>query len=428
MIRAFAPKQLFFTLVTCTVCFFNTTAFAAEQKPVTQQEIAAGTKQYIPSQQAQGGQYVVDKALSAYVNKVGQRLAKASESPNLPYEFVVINDGTMNAWALPGGKIAINRGLLVDLRDEAQLAAVLSHEISHVTRRHSARMQRKSSGTSLLGALAGLAVGAKIPQFQDLAMQGTGLVTQGFQANYSRDYETQADNVGMALLAKAGYDPLAAVEIQELFLSKSQNKNSTGISAFFASHPPSKERITNNKANLVALAVGGMRQKAEYENAISVLLRDKPAYALYQKAITEAGKNKNYSQALSYTEQAITLQPKENLFWEFKGVILQRQKLVRESIAPLNKSVAANSSFFRPYIYRGMAYKELANWVQAESNLKASMNMLPTQYAAYHLGEVNLKLSNREQAIKYFQAAAQGGGELGQAAQQQLIRLQQGTQ
>ena len=107
-------------------------------------------------------------------------------------------------------------------------------------------------------------------------------------------------------------------------------------------------------------------------------------------------------------------------------MILQRQKLVRESIAPFDKSVAANSGFFRPYIYRGMAYKELANWAQAESNLKASMNMLPTQYAAYHLGEVNLKLSNREQAIKYFQGAVQGGGELGQAAQQQLLRLQQG--
>ncbi len=426
MIRALTSKQLFFTLAACTACFFNTTAFSAEQKPVTQQEITAGTKQYIPSQQAQGGQYVADKALSIYVNKVGQRLAKASESPNLPYEFVVINDGTMNAWALPGGKIAINRGLLVELRDEAQLAAVLSHEISHVTRRHSARMQKKSSGTSLLGALAGLAVGAKIPQLQDLAMQGTGLVTQGFQANYSRDYETQADNVGLVLLAKAGYDPLAAVEIQELFLSKSQNKNNTGISAFFASHPPSRERVINNKANLVGLPTGGLRFKAEYEKAISVLLRDKPAYALYQKAITEAGKNKNYTQALKDIEQAIALQPKENQFWEFKGVILQRQKRTRESILPFDKAIAANSGFFRPYIYRGMAYKELANWVQAESNLKASMNMLPTQYAAYHLGEVNLKLNNREQAVKYFQAAAQGGGELGQAAQQQLLRLQQG--
>ncbi len=414
------------TLMFCAASFFQPFALATEQKPVTQQEIAAGTKQYIPNQQAQGGQYVVDKNLSVYVNKVGQRLAKASESPNLPYEFVVINDSSMNAWALPGGKIAINRGLLVELRDEAQLAAVLAHEISHVTRRHSARMQKKSSGTSLLGALAGLAIGAKIPQFQDLAKQGTGLVTQGFQANYSRDYETQADNVGLALMAKAGYDPLAAVEIQELFLSQSQSNPSSSVSAFFASHPPSKERIASNKARLVGMPSGGLRLKAEYEKTIAGLLRDKPAYVLYQKAITEANKNKNYSLALSNVEQAIALQPKENLFWEYKGIALQRQKLMRESLAPLDKAVAVNSGFFRPYIYRGMAYKELANWTQAENNLKASMNLLPTQFAAYHLGEVNLKLNNREQAINYFQAAAQSGGELGQAAQQQLLRLQQG--
>ncbi len=426
MTRPMSQNRFLFAIVCCAACLLPIATQASEQKPVTQQEIATGTKQYNPSQQAQGGQYVVDKALSAYVNAVGQRLAKASESPNLPYEFVIINDSTMNAWALPGGKIAINRGLLVELRDEAQLAAVLGHEISHVTRRHSARMQKKSSGTSLLGALAGLAIGAKVPQFQDLAMQGSGLVTQGFQANYSREYETQADNVGLALMAKAGYDPLAAVEIQELFLSKSQSGSSAGVSAFFASHPPSKERIASNKAHLVGMPTGGLRLKAEYEKATAGLLRDKPAYDLYQKAISEAGKNKNYKQAQSYVEQAIALQPKENLFWEFKGIVLQRQKLARESIAPLDKAIAANAGFFRPYIYRGMAYKELANWPQAESNLKASMNLLPTQFAAYQLGEVNLKLNNRAQAISYFQLVAQAGGELGQAAQQQLLKLQQG--
>jgi predicted Zn-dependent protease len=422
--RTTHQKPVFFKATLCFLWVLTFDLSAAEQKPVTQQEIATGTKQYKPNQQAQGGQYVVDKALGVYVNMVGQKLAKASESPNLPYEFVVINDNSMNAWALPGGKIAINRGLLVELRDEAQLAAVLSHEISHVTRRHSARMQKKSSGTSLLGALAGLAIGAKIPQLQDLAMQGSGLLTQGFQANYSRDYETQADNVGLALMAKAGYDAQAAVEIQELFLSKSQSNSSAGISAFFASHPPSKERIASNKARLVGMPSGGLRHKPEYEKAIARLQRDKPAYTLYQKAITEVSKNKNYKQALTYAEQAIALQPKENLFWEFKGIVLQRQKLNRESLVPLDKAVAANTEFFRPYIYRGMAYKELANWPQAESNLKSSMNLLATQFAAYHLGEVSLQLNNREQAIKNFQAAMQGGGELGQAAKQQLLRLQ----
>src|SRR5690606_9203275 len=94
-------------------------------------EIAMGTQNYRPSQQAQGGQYQVDPALTTYVQSVGKKLAKLSDRPDLPYEFVVLNNDVPNAWAMPGGKLAINRGLLVYLQDEAQLAAVLSHEIVH---------------------------------------------------------------------------------------------------------------------------------------------------------------------------------------------------------------------------------------------------------------------------------------------------------
>ena len=102
------------------------------------QEINLGTNQYGPTQQSQGGPYTADPELSEYVSKVGQRLARVSDR-SLPYEFVIIDDSTPNAWALPGGKIGINRGLLVRLNSEAELAAVLSHEIVHAAARHSAK-------------------------------------------------------------------------------------------------------------------------------------------------------------------------------------------------------------------------------------------------------------------------------------------------
>ncbi|MEJ2181579.1 MAG: M48 family metalloprotease, partial [Gammaproteobacteria bacterium] len=79
------------------------------------QEISIGQENYLPSQQSQGGAYVTDPELSRYVNSVGQKLAKVSDRPNLPYEFVVLNNSVPNAWALPGGKIAVNRGLLLEL-------------------------------------------------------------------------------------------------------------------------------------------------------------------------------------------------------------------------------------------------------------------------------------------------------------------------
>jgi len=209
-------------------------AQSGQSKPVTAQEINLGASQYGPMKQSQGGQYNVDPALNAYVKRIGLKLARASEFPNLPYDFTVINNGEMNAWALPGGKIAINRGLLAELSDEAQLASVLAHEISHVTKRHSARMQKKAQGASLLGALIGIGVGLKAPQYQDLAMQGFSVAAYGAQASYSRDYELQADSAGMKMMAASGYDPAAAVELQEIFLQQSQNRRSNALSQLFA--------------------------------------------------------------------------------------------------------------------------------------------------------------------------------------------------
>jgi len=93
-----------------------------------QDEISIGNEQYGPSQQSQGGEYKVDPELSIYVNEVGQRLATIGRRDyDLPYEFVVLNNSVPNAWALPGGKIAVNRGLLIELNSEAELAAVLGH-------------------------------------------------------------------------------------------------------------------------------------------------------------------------------------------------------------------------------------------------------------------------------------------------------------
>ena len=114
------------------------------------QEIDIGAENYGPSRQMQGGDYVVDPAVATYVREVGERLAQASDR-RLPYEFAVVNDSVPNAWALPGGKIAVNRGLLTELHSEAELAAVLGHEITHAAARHGARSMER--GLLLQGAL-----------------------------------------------------------------------------------------------------------------------------------------------------------------------------------------------------------------------------------------------------------------------------------
>lgn len=387
-----------------------------------EQEIAVGTQNYGPGQQAQGGQYVVDPGLTAYVQRVGKKLAVVSDRPNLPYEFVVLNNDVPNAWAMPGGKLAINRGLLVYLEDEAQLAAVLGHEIVHAAARHSAQQQTQNT---LLGAgvlLAGVAIAEKKPEYGMLGMGAMAVGAQAWQAKYGRNHELESDEVGMKYMAKAGYDAQAAVELQEIFVKLSEGRNSGFLEGLFASHPPSQERVARNRAN-AAKYPGGVRNKAEFQRAMAQVNKDKKAYANYQKAQKLAGQKK-YIDAMSYVEQAVAQQPKENLFWEMKGQLLLQQKKDSEAVVALDRAIQANPQYFKPYVFRGIAYKQLGKNDMAEKDLLTSQRYLPTQIATYYLGEVSLAKGNRSKAAQYFQQAAQGGGEIGEAAKGQLGRLQ----
>ena len=406
----------------CAVGLALAAPASAQLKPVTREEIAIGSQQYLPSQQAQGGPFLRDPALQAYVDRVGKRLAKASEFPDLPYEFTVINNGELNAWALPGGKIAVNRGLLLVMQDEAQLAAVLAHEISHVTRRHAMRMRKKSQAVGVLGALAGIAIGSKAPQYSDLAMKGAGLVVYGTQANYSRDHELQADSVGMKLMSAAGYDPMAAVEIQQIFLQQSQGRSSGGLQALFASHPPSQARVDANRKRLTQLPAGGDRGQAAYAAATAKLRADKPAFDALQEAVAAYAKS-DFSTALARSERAIALQPKEGLAWEMKGQSQFKLGRKSESLTAFGKAAALSPGFFRPLLFRGLVLQDLGRNGEAEADLLASRKILPTQIAAYQLGEIARQGGRRDAAAGYYREAAQGGGEIGEAAKRRLLEL-----
>ena len=207
------------------------------------EEISIGARQYLPAQQSQGGAYIVDEALTGYVNEVGQRLAAVSDRP-LPYEFVVINDSTPNAWALPGGKIAINRGLLSQLDNEAELAAVLGHEIIHAAARHGAKAMERA--LLLQGAVLLTALGTQDSEYSNYIVGGASIGAQLISTRYGRQAELEADLYGMEYMARAGYDPDAAVSLQEKFVALKQGNSSGWLEGLFASHPPSQERVDRN--------------------------------------------------------------------------------------------------------------------------------------------------------------------------------------
>jgi len=204
------------------------------------QELAIGAQQYSPARQSQGGDYVVDRQLTAYVNEVGQRLAVVSDR-KLPYEFNVLNNSVPNAWALPGGKISINRGLLTELKSESELAAVLGHEVVHAAARHGA--QQMSKGLLLQAAVLGTVVATQGKSYGNLAQLGANIGAQLISQKYGRDAERESDLYGMQYMVRAGYDPQGAVDLQRTFVELSEGRQQDWLSGLFASHPPSQERV-----------------------------------------------------------------------------------------------------------------------------------------------------------------------------------------
>ena len=200
------------------------------------------------------GVYDEKPELNQLVERVGRRLAAASERPNLPWHFTVLDTPMVNAMALPGGYIYITRGMLENINSEDELAGVIGHEIAHVTARHSAqqisRAQLAQVGLVLGAVLAGPQAAQ---QYGQLAELGIGLLFQ----RYSRAHETQADLLGTGYLARAQYNPLGAERM--LMTLQRMNKNpATGIERYFQSHPDPAKRVKDVRSKVAELSGTGM--------------------------------------------------------------------------------------------------------------------------------------------------------------------------
>lgn len=212
-----------------------------------QDEIALGRKEN-PEILKQYGR-CDDAQLQRYVTEVGERLATHSDRPDLVYHFTVVDSTDVNAFALPGGYIYITRGLLAYLNSEAELAAVLGHEIGHVTARHAVRQYTASTVTNM-----GITLGAIfVPELRGQGAQdlmntlGTALVR-----GYGRDHELEADRLGAEYLARSGYDPQAMIRVlkvlksQEEFevqLAKEEHREPHIYHGVFATHPDNDTRL-----------------------------------------------------------------------------------------------------------------------------------------------------------------------------------------
>jgi len=387
-------------LVFLSGCAVNPVTGQRDLSLVSEQwELEVGASQYAPLIQSQGGDFTLDPGLVEYVRSVGRRIAAVADR-DLPYEFHVINESVPNAWALPGGKISINRGLLTEMDSEAELAAVLGHEVVHSAARHGAQNQSRSillQGAVLAG---GLAAGAATDddRYTQAALLGGTIGAQLISQRYSRDAERESDRYGMLYMKRAGYNPRGAVELQETFLRLSEGRRSDVFSALFASHPPSRERLEANRDMLAELGDSGEIGREAYRRQIDRLERAQPAYEAYD-AGRKALRDGDARLALRNADQAIDIEPAEAIFHGLRGDALSATGNHREAESAFSAALARDSGWFYHHLRRGQARSELGLLGGARSDLQASIERMPTASAHLSLGHVERLSGNRGAAV-----------------------------
>ena len=211
------------------------------------QEIQMGKEAAAQVQQSIG--YYNDPALQAYVSGIGMKMAKASERPNLPWEFHVVNDASVNAFALPGGFIFVTRGLMTAINDEAELATVVGHEIGHVTNRHSVQQMSKQQ-LAQIGLVAGSILSSDIAKVAGLASQGLGILF----LKYSRDAENQADKAGFRYALNQNYNVGEMANVFQTLDRMSQVSGGGKLPEWLSTHPDPGTRVQNTEARLDTLS------------------------------------------------------------------------------------------------------------------------------------------------------------------------------
>lgn len=203
-----------------------------------------------------------DPAVNAYVRSVGQRIVAQSPAPfhQLPWQFHVVDDPAINAFAIPGGHVYVHTGLIANADNASELAGVMAHEISHVVARHSTEQLSRQYGLSIL---AGVALGQNPGQLTQIAAQ---IVAGGALARFSREAEREADELGIKAMAAAGFNPIGMATMFEELLEHSKG-DSGRVAQFFSTHPLTEERVRDARKRAQQIGDRGVLDEPGFQDA-----------------------------------------------------------------------------------------------------------------------------------------------------------------
>jgi predicted Zn-dependent protease len=399
--------------VLAAVCLLAVAVYSCAVNPVTgrselsivsfseEEEVALGGKAYVPAVQQQGGFYR-DPELEEYVQAVGMRIARVSHRPNLAYRYRVLNSSVPNAFALPGGYIVINRGLLVGLSNEAEMAAVLAHETGHVTAKHSLAGYQRAMAANVLVAGVVLATGGRAG-VQEISGITATLIENGF----SRDQEREADWLGIDYMVQAGYNPEGAVQLQEYFYRQLEGgKNPLWAEGLFRTHPFSKERLDNARAR-IAQRYPDTVKNPNYTFNGTIFMQKTAHLREVQKAydVSDQGdkllKQKRFDDALAKYREAERMQPDQAPFHSSAGSVCLSRKEYPEAERELRKAIALDPELFEPRFLLGTLKYQRQEYRAAIPELERSMDLYPTKQAAAMLSKSYQALGDAANAKKY---------------------------
>jgi len=371
-----------------------------------------------------------DADLNRYIDEVGKKVASfAHYRPKIVYEFKVVNSREVNAFALPGGFIYITRGLLIKLENEAQLAGVFGHEITHIAARHSASQISRAIGMSaiLQGAVAYTLTKGSSSSSQNAAAVseiGSAIMTL-ILVGYGREAEFEADTHGTEYIYKAGYNPYGMVEVLKILENLEKNKI-TGAETVLQSHPPTKDRIRNVLNEISVKYSDAQKFPYKKDNFAKHLAKFRNDYAIhecYDKA-KELRHNGEYPSAINLINEAIKLNPTNADFYVERARIYLASGKNELALRDFEKAKENDPKNYDARIGLSIELYKLKRYKEANVELSSDIVMKSNDPAAYfYLAETQYALGNKIESQKNYQKVIKITNGKGEYAKKSSERL-----
>ncbi|CAG9932234.1 M48 family metalloprotease [Candidatus Nitrotoga arctica] len=333
--------------------------------------------------------YLDDAEVNDYLNQLGYQLVSNSNEPGQTFEFFALNDNSINAFALPGGFIGVNTGLMLMAQSESELASVLGHEIAHVTQHHLARMVagQKIDSVAAIAALAVAILAARSnPQTSQAAIVGMQASSIQRQLNFTRIHEQEADRIGLTTLQKAGFDPHAMPIFFER-LQKSTRLLDNNMPSYLRTHPITSDRIAD---------VANRVQQTSYR-----LVADSLNFQLVRAKLRAM--QKNSQEAVSFFKSAIGEQKHGNQTAQRYGLVLALLRVgqvvrATQEFAPLQILISQNPMIAT--LAGQIRRTNKSNTGNTEFYRNATQNFPQHRALAYDYIELLLEANRFEDALK----------------------------